>query len=253
MTTTIPRLLVVAHPGHELRIHGWLCRHRPRTLVFTDGSGSKGEGRLASTAQVLAAAGVEAGAIFGRLSDQELYRLVLDGDYEAFDALAEEIAAEIVATGAVEVVADAAEGFNSGHDVCRLLVNTAVARAEARTGRPVRNLEFLLHGAPDAAAPGAEHVILDDTELERKFGAAHGYPEMAHEVAEALARFGAEPFRHEVLRPVSYRFDLAGCSDQPPFYELHGEKRVAAGIYSRVLRFREHLEPLARHLEQARA
>jgi hypothetical protein len=30
-----------------------------------------------------------------------------------------------------------------------------------------------------------------------------------------------------------------------PYYETYGEQRVAAGAYDRVLRFREHLLPLA--------
>src|SRR5439155_5560449 len=29
--------VVVAHPGHELRVHGFLCALRPRLLVLTDG------------------------------------------------------------------------------------------------------------------------------------------------------------------------------------------------------------------------
>ena len=31
--------LVVAHPGHELRVHGWLEVARPVVCVSTDGSG----------------------------------------------------------------------------------------------------------------------------------------------------------------------------------------------------------------------
>lgn len=29
--------LVVAHPGHELRVYGWLEQARPRVFVLTDG------------------------------------------------------------------------------------------------------------------------------------------------------------------------------------------------------------------------
>ncbi|HEX8245140.1 MAG TPA: hypothetical protein VF541_16635, partial [Longimicrobium sp.] len=46
--------LVVAHPGHELRVYGWMERARPLVFVLTDGSGSGSEGRLESTTGVLA-------------------------------------------------------------------------------------------------------------------------------------------------------------------------------------------------------
>jgi hypothetical protein len=49
--------LVVAHPGHELRVHHWLELTRPFVIVLTDGSGHSGQSRLASTTRVLAAAG----------------------------------------------------------------------------------------------------------------------------------------------------------------------------------------------------
>ncbi len=38
---------------------------------------------------------------------------------------------------------------------------------------------------------------------------------------------------------------IAGRSSSPPYYEIYGEQRVAAGVYREVIRLREHLEPLA--------
>src|SRR5256885_1892784 len=45
--------VVVAHPGHELRVHGFLCAFRPLLLVLTDGSGRGGASRLPSTSALL--------------------------------------------------------------------------------------------------------------------------------------------------------------------------------------------------------
>src|SRR5436309_1960907 len=70
--------LLIAHPGHELRIHGWLERARPLTFVLTDGSGSDGRPRLQSTADVLARVGARPGGVFGRLSDSAFYQALLD-------------------------------------------------------------------------------------------------------------------------------------------------------------------------------
>ena len=67
--------LVMAHPGHELRIHGWLERTRPLPFVLTDGSGHTSSSRLASTTRVLTAAGAQpAGVLYGQLTDREVYQ-----------------------------------------------------------------------------------------------------------------------------------------------------------------------------------
>jgi hypothetical protein len=30
--------LLIAHPGHELLLHGWICRTKPAVQILTDGS-----------------------------------------------------------------------------------------------------------------------------------------------------------------------------------------------------------------------
>ena len=42
--------LVVAHPGHELRVYGWLALRKPDVYILTDGSGHTGNSRLDSWA-----------------------------------------------------------------------------------------------------------------------------------------------------------------------------------------------------------
>lgn len=248
--STSPRAaLVIAHPGHELRIHGWLERVRPVVFVLTDGSGHTGQGRLASTTEVLRRAGTRAGSIYGGLADRRLYRALLDREIDLFVDLVEDLTEELDREGIELAVGDAAEGFNPGHDVCRLLLNAAVFRLAAR-GRPIRSYDFPLEAAPYTDAPGSLRLDLDDAALERKLAASRAYPEMAYEVDKALASHGAAAFRTEVLRPVAYAFDVAECFAHPPYYESYGERQVAKGVYREVLRFRDHFEPLARELER---
>lgn len=38
--------LMIAHPGHELLVHGWLEVAHPRVFVLTDGSGRCAQSRL---------------------------------------------------------------------------------------------------------------------------------------------------------------------------------------------------------------
>ena len=76
------RRSVVAHPSHELRLHGWLEQTRPCVCVLTDGAGRSGEPRLTRTTEVLARAGATQGAIYGRFTDLEVYSAILNGDGE---------------------------------------------------------------------------------------------------------------------------------------------------------------------------
>jgi hypothetical protein len=150
------------------------------------------------------------------------------------------------------VVADAVEGYNPSHDVCRLVVNAALRRAMRATGRPIAAYDFLLVGAPGACPEQLRQralwFSLDDDQLDRKLAAARGYPELAGEVEQALARHGPAPFRTECLRPVDLSEPYGWTADEAPYYETYGEKRVAEGAYRRVLRFREHVRPLAEAL-----
>ena len=41
-------LLVIAHPGHELRLYGWIAQTKPLVCILTDGSGSDDQPRLAA-------------------------------------------------------------------------------------------------------------------------------------------------------------------------------------------------------------
>ena len=243
-------LLVLAHPGHELRVHGLLGRLRPTVLVLTDGSGRAGPSRIGRTLSIVEGAGAQPGPVFGRMRDAALYATLLSGSHEPFLRLAAEIASAIEASGAAAVAADAAEGFDPAHDVCRLLVNAAVARRRA-AGQAVASYEFLVDGppAPGAAGePDAVSLFLDDAELTRKLADARAYEELSADVESTIDRWGVEAFRTETLLPVRYGFDLSGRIGSPPFYETDGERRVAEGVYREVLRFRRHVEPLAHAL-----
>ena len=231
-----------------MRIHHWIERTRPLVFVLTDGSGHTGLSRLASTTAVLERAGARPGSIYGRLSDREVYRAILDGDVDLFAGLADELAAALDQAGIGCVVGDAVEGFNPGHDACRLVINAALLRSSSHPA----NFEFALEGAPDDCPPedqgDAIRLELDGHALQRKLAAAAGYPEMAYEMERALASFGRAPFGLECLRPVRYGLEVGGRHPRPPYYESYGEKQVAAGIYREVIRFRDHMAPLAEGL-----
>src|SRR3712207_4152803 len=141
--------LVVAHPGHEVRVHGWLERERPLVFVLTDGAGLEGEPRIGSTAEYLKRFGLKSGRLFGRFTDTEVYRLLLARDFEPFLRLSEELAESFVEARVSRVAADAAEGYTPSHDVVRLVTDAAVGLASRASGRAVANYDFTLVGRPD--------------------------------------------------------------------------------------------------------
>jgi hypothetical protein len=246
-------VLVAAHPGHELRIHGWLEREQPDVFVLTDGSGGSGRSRLASTEEVLLRAGARPGSVFGRFRDRDFYEVMLEGRVEVVTDLARELAEALIERRVETVVADGIEGFNPSHDLCRLVADAAVRIASRRTGRAVSSYDYLLEGRPDACrgnGSGSLRFELDDEALERKLAAARAYPEMRLEIESAFGRHGEAAFRVECLRPADPEADVESLVGQPPYYESYGEGQVAAGRYPRVLRFREHFLPLARALRE---
>ena len=239
--------LVVAHPGHELRVFGWLSQSKPRVYVITDGSGRAGVSRTPSTQTLLQQSGASSGEIFGVISDAGIYRAILEADFSFFLNLADNLAASFVQHGIEFVAGDAEEGYNPSHDLCRTLVNAAVSMAERATGRQIANYEFCLTEWEQDAAASHDgqclHLHLDDSLLSRKVKAAEGYVELKQEVQAGIAKRGTEYFRMECFRKVANTASLPQSSAKP-FYETWGEQRVGSGEYESVIRYREHMLPL---------
>jgi hypothetical protein len=74
------------------------------------------------------------------------------------------------------------------------------------------------------------------------------YPELADRILALLEGVKIDSFREEYLRPIDNRAGTNGLTDEPPFYEAYGERLVGAGHYQEVIRYREHIVPLAQAL-----
>jgi AcrR family transcriptional regulator len=240
--------IVVAHPGHELLVHHHLERYRPLYFCLTDGSGAAGQSRLESTGRLLQRAGARPGSIYGRFSDREVYNLLLDGRAEVFSDLVRELAERLIDADIQWIAGDAMEGFNPGHDLCRALIDDAVAIVNARTGRLVENYEFAVHNEPPQKA--VIRLQLDEAALERKIAAAMVYSEIRDDVQETLTRLGRQSFAVESLQPSSAREVMERFEITPPEYETLGESRVRDGRYRRVIRYHDHVLPIFRAIRE---
>src|SRR5258708_2726174 len=239
--------LVVGHPGHELKVFGWMSEHRPLVHVLTDGSGRHGISRLPSTARLIGKAGAKSGEVFGPVSDAAMYRALLGKNTPFFLDILNAIAASLIQHDIDFVAGDASEGFNPPHDICRVLVNGAVALAERASDRAILNYEFCLtewqQHCQERHDSQCMHQRLQDGLLRQKLDAAEGYVEMRDEVRQAIAQRGEEYFRIECLREVSAPF-AQDHGLAKPYYEIWGEQRVAQGEYGSVIRFKEHMLPV---------
>jgi len=285
--------LVVAHPSHELRVHGWLEQTRPYVCILTDGSGRSGVPQLSRTSEVLSRVGATQGAIYGRLTDLEVYSAIIGGDSELFAGVVEELAQAFVAEQIEYVVGDAAEGYNVAHDICRVMIDAAVECARQKHDHHLANFNFPVVGAPgDSHDDEIIRLELDADAFGRKVNAVSAYsPKLAHDIEatlrgapfQGIRRF-SEPqltgevdvelralvleeleswpalkeqlsniiedapldvIRIECLRAVDNKTASDSPTNGPLFYELYGEKLVAAGHYEKVIRYREHMLPLA--------
>lgn len=241
-----PAVLVIGHPGHEMRLHHWLERTHAAVCVLTDGSGRSAVSRLEYTTALLRQTGARPGRVYGAASDQALYDIMLRGDVEAVWRMVMGIAETLVAVDAALAVSDDQLGYHPVHDLCALLTAAAVAIAAPH----VALYDTPLIGPADAGAeqPGAIVLRLDADALARKLAAAVAYEPLANEVAVARGALGDAGLAVECLRPVDPARLWLGPDVQPPYYEHYGALQSAAGHYRTVLRYRDHMVPLVDQL-----
>ena len=222
--------------------------------VLTNGAGHTGKSRLDSTSRILASVGATSGNIYGGYADTEIYQAILAHDFSFFTDVVDDLVQLLIRQEIEYIVGDASEGYNPGHDICRLLIDTAVEIVRQRTGNGVTNFDFLLTGnpaqIPHEVTQNTIQLILDTATLQRKLEVSRSYAEMTSEVELAIENFGEESFRTESFRLVKLSEFLTSGNQQIPFYEQHGERQVTAGYYQHVIRYRQHMLPLIDALQQ---
>jgi hypothetical protein len=240
--------VVMGHPGHELKVFGWIATHHPRVYVLTDGSGQNGVSRLSATENLLAQLGAERGEIFGAATDVEIYEAILQQRVSSFLNILDVLAESFINQSIDFVAGDLSEGFNPTHDLCRELIDAAVALALRARNVSIPNYGFSLTEGESSYAPSHDrdcmHLRLDDDLLRRKLQAARSYAELSGEVQSAIQHYGEEYFGVECLKKNNLAVPPQWAESGKPHYELCGEQRKAEGKYASVIRYREHIVPI---------
>ncbi|MEO3474813.1 hypothetical protein AAFN86_23330 [Roseomonas sp. CAU 1739] len=227
-------LLIVAHPGHELRLFAWMERERPLLCILTDGSGSIAPARTQYSAALAKGCGAAPGPVFGAMPDRAWYAAILHGDVAPFIAAADAIAA--AATPGASVIADPVEGYNPMHDLAAAVADAVAVRiGGARLTYPLM-----------APRRSGEVLRLDAGTLARKRVAIAAYAPLAEE-AEALLRADPAALAEEHILPARFAWPEVSV----PEYERIGAERAARGVYGRTIRYAEHVRPLALALREA--
>ncbi|MDB5438211.1 MAG: uncharacterized protein JWM33_638 [Caulobacteraceae bacterium] len=236
-------VLIVAHPGHELKVLGWVAIARPTVLILTDGSGHDQSPRTQASRALLKGLGCRIGRVFGHASDRRFYEAMLDGDKSFFLDLLERLTDSVLASGASMLIGDAAEGYNPTHDLCRVLIDAVAIEIGRVRGRQPANYAICLTDGERRVGAGRGKPVrlaLDDLAHGAKLAACCDYHAMRGEVDRALAAMGDDRGRTEMFWPVtSTRLPAR------PHYHTVGRTRVANGVYAQQVRFEEHIAPIA--------
>lgn len=258
--TATRSLLLISHPGHELRLLGWIRRERPLVCILTDGSGSDATPRIDETLRILHGLQTPIGPIFGGMTDRDIYAAILAGEAAPiFEAITKQLVDVVLSERIDRLVSDGMEGYNPTHDLCHAL-GASIAEGARQRGRHVEHLCVPMLRDPrsfaDGESPMKAQILLESDEHATKMTTIRAYaassgPTLRQEVDQILREFGEEAFAHECLFDASapaWPIWSARFTDSPPFYETYGRAQVAAGRYAFVISFNEHIRPLIERL-----
>lgn len=233
-------ILIVAHPGHELRLFHWMERTRPTVFVLTDGSGGGAEPRTLYSRRVLEAVGARCGRLFGAAPDREWYDVILCGDVTPFQDVVDAAVNAALSQGAQLIVTDAVDGYNPMHDLCAAIGAAVVAQLRHRA--PMTE-----HLVSRAVAGRGEDVVqeleLDSDSMKRKQANVEAYRPLAEEVRRVLEEEPGALDLERLARPT-----FAWPEVWRPQWEEIGRERVALSRYRQPIEYVKHVLPLARTL-----
>nr|WP_321362006.1 hypothetical protein [uncultured Hyphomonas sp.] len=232
--------LVVAHPGHEVLLHGWLETDRPVIAALSDGSGGAGEDRTDFSRSVIAQTGARACANFGAAPDASWYSALLNKDADFFLTEQHRLIAEFQQANVSWLVCDPVEFYNPMHD----LANAMTQGISVQLGcDPVRVLTYNLMDRQDPAL-AARTISLTPDMLARKEAAVRTYTALGNEADDMKDALRAPD---EVLFSAP-RFNWPETLEAVPFYEEFGEQKLRERRYDRLITYREHVRPMALRL-----
>lgn len=193
--------LSIAHPGHELRLHGFLELARPFTFILTDNAEAKGQDLMWDSIKAIARATQQGLKIHPAALKSPLYRKALkvslkkgkdvkehikDGEiqYEVanhridfFRYYLDYMVENLLKFDITHLLCDASEDYHLTHEVVRMVAELAVTRIKNTHGIDIELYEYALHRPYNhSLTEECVHLQLDEGMLERKLEAIATYP-----------------------------------------------------------------------------
>lgn len=228
-------------------------RWEPEILFLSRADSSGDQGRESGSQSAAERCGYADSCHFLGVSELELFQRVTAGDIDWFRSLRDEVAEWLREKSPEIVCVDAYEAYNFTHDLCPLLLESALRLLDHQ---PVQRFEIPL-GYLDPPIPPVEDrnapVIRIPLSREEKAFKARlieawtGYGGDPEKVIEAMTD---ELRECDLLRRVESPRDFlspAVCNSRAS-YEDHGRRRVAEGKYQVALLHKDHFRPIAEAL-----
>lgn len=233
--------LVLAHPGHELRIFGLLEKFKPVTHLLTQGSRSSTFSRITHSNHLLSEVGATPGDLWGAIDDRGFYQKVMTREIEPFHRWIDTLRDSFVTSARhmpLYVVIDGFQFYNVAHDLTHLMARIAILEARA-LGADICCMTFETvpsdWGASAKYLRVATQLRLSDREFAVKLAWIDKMPDLAEEALNIIAHEGVASLQTEILfHPPELDFILARPDFVTP-YEIFGHQRVTQGLYKTVL------------------
>lgn len=193
--------LSIAHPGHELRLHGFLEQTSPYVFILTDGSDRTGNDMMMDSIRVidkatkhgkkitlaylkstasrkifkLSVPGAEKGE--AHLRDTDIYNEVLNQHTGLFEMYINFMATNLIKYKIDYVVADPNEEKNIAHEVTRMLTDLAIELVYKKNRKEIISYDFAIDKPYDSKLNDqCIHIKLDEQAVKRKLDAIHKFP-----------------------------------------------------------------------------
>jgi hypothetical protein len=122
------------------------------------------------------------------------------------------------------------------------------------TPKLAMDVEAALNGAPfRGVGRFSEPQLAGEVDVEVNadlLEALDSRPRLKAQFRDMIHGMPLDALRVECLRPAGNGLVMDWTSDDPPFYEVYGEKLVAAGRYQKVIRYEEHMRPMAQAIRE---
>lgn len=153
--------LSIAHPGHELRLHGFLDLKKPWVFILSDGGNPSHIDRMQHyLGFIFKNTGIlkkERDAFYiierkhnnlkednqsGYVKDEEIQNELMQGNAAWFEFYITKMANSLIKDKIDYVVADASEDMDSVHEISRIMTEIAIKLVKKKKGKEIKLYEF---------------------------------------------------------------------------------------------------------------